>query len=148
MAHGFGVKWDGYCCLCQSPLDVRMKVSIDILDDVVHDIVTFFEHHSIPLAKNRLVWKVRGGKAYRCCDACYKKPWPVPNLREREVTGRSRRGGIKSGSMSRELIHTWFKSLYTYINMDPEGKYKRIPFSELSQGSGITFQISSTSRVD
>jgi|TARA_B100001094_G_C18059227_1_gene734157 hypothetical protein len=142
MAHEFGVRWDGCCYLCKNPLDIRMKVSIDAVDDLIPDMVTFFEHHPKYFGVNDCMWKVRSGRAYRCCKACWEKPWPVPNPRNREVTGRFRRGGIRSGSLTQHEIYTWFKSLHYYIKMDPEGKYKRIPISEMSQGSGIILQVS------
>jgi len=137
----FCVTWEGSCTLCRNPVDIRMKMVVEDVLRIIPDMVTFFEHHPVNFDNNRLVWKVRGGKAYRCCEACWKRPWPVPNLREREVTGRSGRGGIKSGSMSRELVHTWFKSLHTYIIMDPDGKYKRIPISQITHRSGLIIRL-------
>jgi len=141
MQPAFRIRWKGVCSLCKNPVDIRMEMGIDDVKRIIPDMVTFFEHHPVNFDNNRLMWKVGGGKAYRCCEACWKRPWPVPNLRDREVTGRSRRGGIKSESLSHDTIHTWFKSLHTYIIMDPDGKYKRIPISEITHRSGLILRL-------
>ncbi len=141
MTPKFGVRWSGCCYLCKNPLDIRVSVSIDALDELIPDMTTFFEHHPVSLIDNQSMWKVRSGKAYKCCLSCWEKPWPVPNLRNREVTGWSRRGGIRSDSLTQNSIYTWFKSLHLYMKMDPGGKFERIPVSELSQGSGLILQV-------
>lgn len=141
MAHEFGVRWDGVCYICKNPLNIRMKVSIDTLDDLIPDMVTFQEYHPLNLTKNRRMWKIRGGRAYRCCMSCYDKPWPIPNLRDREVTGRSPRGGIRSGSLTIRDIYIWFKSLHLYMKMEPSGRYRRNSISEITQRPGLILSV-------
>ena len=118
----FRVTWDDKCFLCNNPIDVSIEIPFDTYDDMYTDISIFCSHHYIDLTPNRRYLKVRGMKAYRCCKCCFERPWPIPNLRDREVRGVRPRRIV--GSLSEYDTYIWFKSLYTYITMDPEGKYK------------------------
>mgnify|MGYP000288579392 CR=1 FL=1 len=141
MVPKFDVKWGKRCYLCNNPTNILMSTDVDGFKAIVPDMVTFFEYHPVRFDKNDSMWKVKGGRAYKCCKACWEKPWPTPNLRDREVSGRSRRGGIRSTSLSESNIYTWFMSLHYYMKMDPEGKYERIPPSEMFHSSGLIMEI-------
>lgn len=138
MAVKFGVRWDHICFICKNPLDVRIDVTPAVFDDVCYDISIFCSHHPTDLSRNHNFMKVREGKAYRCCKWCFDRPWPIPNLRSREVGVRPRR--IDSGSLSDYDIYIWFKSLYTYLVMDKEGKFKK-PGDQMGKQSGILLRL-------
>lgn len=57
------------------------------------------------------MFKVRDGKAYRYCHACYTTP--IPNLRQREIGKKITR---QYKSLTHKEIFGWFDDFYTYIN--------------------------------
>lgn len=127
MSPPFQVQWEGVCFLCRNPVDVRVDLRYEDALDIIKDMTCFIHHHPIDLTQNEMFWKVRGGRAYRCCRWCGEKPWPIPNLMKREVGAVRPRRHNRSESMSGYHIYMWFKSLHAYMNMDPGGKFKTPP---------------------
>ncbi len=144
-ATNFQVKWESTCFICKKPVDVRLVMSYDTMLNSLHDMVVFSHHHPVDMVQNEMLWKVRSGKAYKCCRWCFERPWPTPNLRQREVRGRMVLPP-RSEALTSTDIYFWFKSLYHYITMDPDGKYKA-PRSEDMQTwkTGIILSISAHS---
>ena len=134
----FDVTWNGRCFLCNNPLDIKIVVNPDKLYRISKDFTMFHSYHPKDLVGNFRMFKVRGGKAYKCCLDCFDRPWPVPNLRDREVGVRSRR--VVSNSVSEFELYMWFKALHTYIMMDPVGKFKELGPSKLSS-SGLIISV-------
>lgn len=119
----FSVNWSGNCYVCRNPLDVVMDVDNNDGLSVLRELITFMDRHPIDLYQNHMMWKTRSGKVYKCCRYCQQQQWVIPKFRERENGTARSRNVVRSESRSEHEIYCWFKALYTYMNMDPEGKF-------------------------
>ena len=110
MPRKFRVGYNRHCWACRNPLDIHINVPWEYRN-IIKYMYSFNIHKPMDFTNNISMFKVRDGKAYRYCHACYTTP--LPDLRQREIGKKITR---QYKSLTHKEIFGWFDDFYTYIN--------------------------------
>ena len=119
----FNIRWMNNCFLCGCPLDIRI-IPDDPSDLFMRRLSNFIQLMPINFLMNTQIYKIFGLKARKVCYGCYlSEPYknPLCILRNREV-GASR-FKIKTISLSRSSLYSWFESFNRYLNRPDADDY-------------------------